>query len=428
MNGIADGTVLGVSRAARVISGRKNTQPLPARPSTLRQRGGLAALLSPIGLACGIVIVGTAAIGAWNVYSASEARRLLHEQAVKPSGTHLKTPIHREIGDDRTEFVLRLGDGRLVRATAGKAETDAFVESMARYIQLARERAEVQANADLDRIFAQAFTNRDADLNAYADWFFAWGRSWRFLYEAGTGAMQEMTRLFFSRTPVTDAARNAAEDYLLRNYTELVLKPEERNDLIAGGLRRALTDAHEQYLVMVAGLDARVQQFLAEKTDHLEEIPAGSIDVVVDWDAEKWRVPLYRAEDRFLEPVQTVAAIAGSAVLGGVIERAVLPVLARSAGQLATAAEMTAGGATAGSIEPGLGTAIGALAGTGLDWALSAFREHTDRDAFTQENAAALDATITGWKARLLPDLLAPIDAWYADSAAALHAVSPPAG
>lgn len=344
---------------------------------------------------------------------------------MKPSGTHLTTTVRRQIDDARTSFVLRLGDGRVMRATADKAATAAFVDATARYVALARERAEAQAAADLDAVFAQAFATREADLNAYADWFFAWGRSWRFLYEAGAGAVQEMARLVLSRTPASDAARHAAEDYLLRNYTELVLKPAHRDAVIADGMRRALADAHAQYLVTVAGLDARVQQFLAEHTDHLEEIAPGSVGVTVDWDAEKWKAPLYRAEDRFLEPVQAVAAVGGGAVLGGIVERAVLPVLARSAVQLATTAEMTAGGAAAGSIQPGLGTVIGAVAGAGLDWALNAFRAHTERDTFIAENGAALDATIAGWKARLLPELVAPIDAWYDDGAAALRAVAP---
>jgi hypothetical protein len=274
----------------------------------VRPKGALAALLSPIGTALGVVIVAVTLAGGWNIYSASEARRLAHEQIVKPSGTHLETTIRRQIRDDQTEFVLKLADGKLLRVTAGKAETSAFLAATETYLDAARGRAEKQAASDLDRVFATAFATRDADLNAYADWFFAWGRSWRFLYEAGAGAVQEMARLFFSRTQVSDAARNAAEDYLLRNYTDLVLKPAERDGQVTSGLRQALADAHEQYLVTVAGLDARVQQFLAEKTDHLEEIPAGAVNVTVDWDAEKWKAPLYRAEDRFLRRRVLIAA------------------------------------------------------------------------------------------------------------------------
>lgn len=428
MNALANTGALALSRAGRMLSGRRAETTAVARPVIIRRRGAIGSLLAPIGMAVGLVIVGAAGFGAWNMYATSAANRLLHETAVKPSGTHLTTGIHRQIPDDRTEILLRLGDGRVVRATAGNAATGTFVDATARYIALARERAEAQAAADLDRVFAEAFASRAADLDAYADWFFAWGRSWRFLYEAGSGAVQEMARLVFSSRPATDAARHAAEDYLLRNYTDIVLKPAQRDSVIADGMRRALDDAHAQYLVTVAGLDARVQQFLAEKTDHLEEIPAGSVGIVVDWDAEKWKAPLYRAEDRFLEPVQAVAAVGGGAVLGGIVERAVLPVLARSAVRLAATAEMTAGGAAAGSIQPGLGTVIGAVAGAGLDWALNAFRAHMERDSFVAENGAALDATIAGWKARLLPELVAPIDAWYGDSEAALRKVTPPAG
>jgi hypothetical protein len=402
--------------------------PTIIRERTIRKRGGLGALLFPVGVACGLVGVGIPAIGIWNIYSASEARRAAHETTIKPSGTHIETPVRRQIADGQTEFVLKLQDGKLVRVIAGKAETSDFLRSTLGFLDAARERAHAAVRADLDRVFTDAFATRSADLDAYADWFFAWGRSWRFLYEAGTGAVQEVARLFFSKTQVTDAARNAAEDYLLRNYAELVLKPAVRDVAVAEGLRRVLRDSHRQYLTTVAGLDERVQRFLVEKTDHIEEIPAASVAVAIDWDAEKWKAPLYRAEDRFLEPLGTVAVVGGSAVLGGIVQRAMFPVLARAAAQLVATTELTVGGAAAGSVSPGLGTAIGALAGAGLEWLMSAWRERMERDDFIRENAAALDATITAWKARLDPELMKPVDVWYDDSVAALRAMEAGAG
>jgi hypothetical protein len=110
------------------------------------------------------------------------------------------------------------------------------------------------------------------------------------------------------------------------------------------------------------------------------------------------------------------------------VARAMVPIFARAAAQIVTTSQMTVGGAAVGSIEPGLGTAIGALAGAGLDWAMSVFRERLERDDFIRENAAALDATIATWKARLEPELLRPVNAWYADSMAAVRLMADAAG
>lgn len=421
--------------AVAVDSAPLPTLPPPAPPQTtvirertIKRRGALGSLLFPIGVACGLVIVAVPAIGIWNIYSASEARRAVHETTIKPSGTHVETPVRRQLAAGQAEFVLKLQDGKLVRVIANQAATSDFLRSTLGYLDAARERAHAAVSTDLDRVFTEAFATRGADLVAYADWFFAWGRSWRFLYEAGTGAVQEVARLFFSKTQVTDAARNAAEDYLLRNYSELVLKPAVRDPAVAEGLRRVLRDSHRQYLVTVAGLDERLQKFLVEKTDHVEEIAPGDVAIRIDWDAEKWKAPLYRAEDRFLEPVGTVAVVGASAVLGGLIQRAMFPVVARAAAQLVTTTQMTAGGAAIGSIEPGLGTAVGALAGAGLDWLMSAFRDYMERDEFIRENSAALDSTIAAWKARLEPELIKPVDVWYDDSVAALRAMGSGAG
>jgi hypothetical protein len=422
------GTALVPGGAVRAVTAERNAAtPKPTR-QVIKRRGALGSLLFPIGVACGLVIVGIPAISIWNIYSASEARRAAHETPVKTSGTRIETPVRRQIRDDQTEFVLRLQDGKLVRVLAGKTEANAFLTGALAYIDSERQHVRQQVHTDLDRLFVDVFATREADLNAYADWFFAWGRSWSFLYEAGTGAVQEMARLFFSKTQVADAARNSAEDYLLRNYSELVLKPGIRDGQVAEGLRSVLRTAHQRYLMTVAGLDDRVQRFLAEETDHLEEISANEVGIVIDWDAEKWKAPLYRVEDRYLEPIGTVATVGGGAILGGMVARAMVPIFARAAARIVTTSQMTVGGAAVGSIEPGLGTAIGALAGAGLDWAMSVFRERLERDDFIRENAAALDATIATWKARLEPELLRPVNAWYDDSMAAVRLMADAAG
>ena len=259
-------------------------------------------------------------------------------------------------------------------------------------------------------------------MRAYADWFFDWGRSWRFLYEAVAGAVQEAARLSFSRTQITDAARQAVEAYLLRHYEEFVLKPGLRDQAIVSGVDQVLHRAHDRYLTAVAGLDDRMQRFLAEKTRYVEQLDASAIAVEIDWDAEKWKAPRFGAEDRYLEPIGSAAVIGGSAVLGSMLQRVVLPFFARATAQVMASTELAIGGAVVGSIEPGIGTAIGALAGLAIDWGLSQFQEYMQRDDFIADNSAALDATIAAWKGKIAPEIDKSIDVWFDDTRAVVAA------
>jgi nitrate reductase NapE component len=411
-----------LGRPIRRVALRRGEAVAPAtahlRPASrgIRKHSFLAPLLFPIGLAIALVIVGAVGLSVWNIHSASEARRSLHQAPVQSSKTEFASSVSRQVADSETEFVLRLVDGRLVRVIADKGEVSAFIGAALHYLEGARARANQQALGEIDQLFAEVFATREADLDAYADWFFAWGRSWRFLYEAATGAVQEMGRLFFSQTQVSDAARHAVEAYLLRHYQDFVLKPALRDDIIDRGLRQALRNAHREYLMALAGLDDYAQRFLAEQTGHVEEIDDAAVVVRIDWDAEKWKAPRYTAEDRYLEPVISVAVIGGSAALGGIVQRAVLPLVARTTAQVLASSQFTVGGAAAGLIQPGLGTAVGAIAGAGLDWGLSVFRHYMERDDFIRDNAAALDATISAWKAIMSPEISRAIDVWFDDT------------
>jgi hypothetical protein len=396
----------------------------PARPTprvvrqVIRKRGMLAPLLAPIGVAIALLIIGIPAIAIWNIHSASEARRALHEAAVPADATALTVPVKRQVQDGEAEFVLRLIDGKLVRVIASKDEAGQFINRTLVRLDEARTAAHASAAAGLDAVFAQAFATRQADLSAYADWFYEWGRSWRFLYEALAGAAQEAARLSFSQTQITDAARQAVEAYLLRHYEDVVLKPGLRDPVIVAGINRVLKEAHDRYLTAVAGLDDDMQKFLAEKTRYAEEIPGDGVAVKIDWDASKWKAPRYSAEDRYLEPIGSAAIIGGSAVLGSMVERVIIPFFARATAQVMASSELTIGGAAAGSFSPGVGTAIGALAGAALDWGLSRFRDYMERDDFIADNSAALDASIATWKGRIQPEIDRAIDVWFDDTRA----------
>lgn len=403
---------------------RRAPRASQAPATVVARRGALAALLGPVGVACALLVVGIPTVAIWNIRTASDARNAAHDAPAPRDATTAGAAASRKVADGETEFVLRLVDGRLVRVIAGK---DAVTDTLNRAIlalDAARIETKRQSAEGLDRLFAGVFDTRDADIAAYADWYYDWGRSWRLLYEAVTGAGQEAVRLSFSQTQVTDAARFAVEAYLLRHYQDYVLKPALRDEAIAAGSARVLGDARGAYVAAAAALDDRLQRFLAEEARHAEEIPA-TMAVRVDWDAARWRAPTTGAEDRYLDPVASAAFVGGGAVLGTLVQRAALPFLARATAQVMVTAEATLGGAAAGSIQPGLGTAIGALAGLAIDWGLSEFREYMERDAFIAGNNAALDATIATWKGRIGPEIDRAIDVWFDDARATVAAQAP---
>jgi hypothetical protein len=89
----------------------------------VKKRGFLAPLLQPVGIALGLVIVGVPAVAIWNIYSASETRRALHEAPVNRGNTVVETKVRRQVADGETELVLRLVDGKLVRVIRLRRDT-----------------------------------------------------------------------------------------------------------------------------------------------------------------------------------------------------------------------------------------------------------------------------------------------------------------
>jgi hypothetical protein len=209
------------------------------------------------------------------------------------------------------------------------------------------------------------------------------------------------------------------EAYLLRHYQAFVLKPGARDPFVVDGVQRVFADANGEFMAALAGLDQRMQRFIAEKAVFSEVLDPTAVTVKIDWDAEKWRAPRHLAEDRYLEPARTIAVVGGAAmVLGPIIERVALPALARTTASALSSTRMVVGGAAAGSFSPGLGTAIGALAGLALDWGINAIQGGLQRSDFIAENGAALDATIAAWKGTIAPEVDRAIDVWFDDLAA----------
>ena len=119
----------------------------------------------------------------------------------------------------------------------------------------------------------------------------------------------------------------------------------------------------------------RLQLFLAQHTSHLEDIPAATpmTNVKLDWDAQKWKAPIYLMEDRAFDGVAGLGAAAAGGTVGALaLGPALNGVLAQSFGQLSRRFVTSLGtrlafaqqGAVAGTmVQPMGGQVIGAAIG-----------------------------------------------------------------
>ncbi|HVQ11761.1 MAG TPA: hypothetical protein VMS19_07635, partial [Methyloceanibacter sp.] len=231
---------------------------------------------------------------------------------------------------------------------------------------------------------------------------------------------------------LTEAIEADVKDYFLRNYKEQVLKPELRDQTISQGVEQAARHAHDSYRRVIANGDMRLQLFIAQHTSHLEDIPAATpmTNVKLDWDAQKWKAPVYLMEDRAFDGIAGLgAAAAGGAVGALALGPALNGVLTQTFGQLSRRFVTSLGtrlafaqqGAVAGTmVQPMggqvIGAAIGVAIGVVADYLSNAANEAFNRDEFVRANAEALDATIATWKATLSANIDTAIDKWFDDA------------
>ena len=403
-----------------------------ARREKLVKESALGALLKPIGISLALVLIAYALLSLGTTFWRSYQRHMDHTAAMHADNSVLDILFGTsDLPSDPVDLVVKDVDGTLHKVVASKSEADKFVNDT--ILMLDDERAEIKkvAHDDLDRAFSQAFQDREQAVSSYADWFFEWKRSYVVLKESLTSAV---TRFFEAGKyeSLTEAIEADVKDYFLRNYKEQVLKPELRDQTITQGVEQAARHAHDSYRRVIANGDMRLQLFLAKHTSHLEDIPASTpmTKVKLDWDAQKWKAPVYLMEDRAFDGVAGIGAAAAGGTVGALaLGPALNGVLAQSFGQLSRRFVTSLGtrlafaeqGAVAGTmVQPMggqvIGAAIGIAIGVVADYLSNAANEAFNRDEFVAANNQALDATIATWKATLTANIDTAIDKWFDDA------------
>jgi hypothetical protein len=396
------------------------------------KQSALGMVLKPIGIALALVLSAYALVSLGTTFYRSYQRHLVQTAPVHAGNSILDIFFgNSSLPVDPVDLVVKDVDGSLHKMVASKSAADKFVNDTILMLDDERARIKQAAHEDLDRSFALAFQDRDQAISAYADWFFEWKRSYVVLKESLASAV---TRFFEVGTyeSLSEAVEADVKDYFLKNYQEQVLKPELRDRTITSGVEQAVRHAHDSYRRVIANGDMRLQLFLAKHTNHLEEIPAATpmTNVKLDWDAQKWKAPVYLMEDRAFDGIAGIGATAAAGTVGALALGPTLnSVMAQSFGQLSrrfatslgTRLALAEQGAVAGTVVQPMGgqvvgAAVGVLIGIVADYLSNEANEAFNREDFVAANGQALDATIAAWKASLDANIDTAVDKWFDDA------------
>lgn len=396
---------------------------LPAPPPG----GPLALLLRPVGLvlatlllALGLTWLGTGAVRSW-------LRHADYAKSVHADGSVMLPTPARQVPDT---LILTIRDdaGEVRRLEIGRVQLSAFVRGRLTKLEADRAAAAAALREDVRHGLSDAFSDGDLRIRAFADWYFAWGRSWTLLWEAASSAARHTAGVGVET--LAEAVRRDMTDYYRRHFTEQVLLPEIRDRMVQEAIRGAIAGAHQRFAGAVARQDGALGRFLAEHTSLLAPPKTGQVRL--DWDAQRWKAPTYIIEDKGVEGLQSFLTLGGSTWMGSVLGPMVSPLIAEAFAPAATRiaaravlqAEAAGSGGTLGSVLPGLGTVGGAFAGlavgTGVDYLLNKGREWAERDGFEATNRRALHAVRDAWAAKAEEEIGRALDLWFDDARAAL--------
>lgn len=402
----------------------------------VRKVGPVGAFLRPIGIALALLLMAFGLVSLGTTFWRSYQRHLDYTVAAHQDKSIFDIFVGRStLPDDAVDLVVRDFDGKLRRVAAAKTETDRFVNDTILMLDGERDRIKADASADIDQLFEYAFADKEQVLEAYADWFFEWKRSYIVLKETLSSAATRFVETGEYES-LGEAVERDLKDYFMRHYEAQVLKPEVRDTKITQGLEHVARRAHESYRRVIANGDMRLQLFLAKHTRHLADVPADKnmTQAQLDWDAQKWKAPTYLMEDRAFDGIAGLGVAAGGGTAGAlVLGPAVSRVMARTFGALSRRFVTTFGarlalaeqGAVAGTlVQPAGGQVVGAitgvLIGVAADYFINEAQKEFNRDKFIEANREALDATIETWKAKLKGSVHVAVDRWFDDARSAV--------
>jgi len=316
---------------------------------------------------------------------------------------------------NEVELIIKGNEGIVLRALAPRDETNVFFRGAIALVDRHHERAKEIVETGIQQVFATTFADKDVAVSEFADWYFAWGRSWEFLGYSFLGGGEEI--LSFSPDQMMSGATKSVEGHFMKHYLQRVLKPEIRNPKIENGVRDVLQQAYQEYRYLLEESDERLKEFVLKNARYIEQVdPSKVVQLQLDWDAQKFKAPVYHADEAVQSGMLGLAFVLGGAAAGPAIEAGLGTLVAAATGEVLVSTEFAAAGAVAGSEVPVLGTVIGALAGLTADYVVNFFTEGVQRDDFVRETKTGLELTIQDWDELIAKEMEESVAEWFGDT------------
>jgi hypothetical protein len=321
---------------------------------------------------------------------------------------------------------------------------NAFAAEATAAIQAAKKQASDALSADLDRELSELTADMAPGIDAFADWYYAWGTSQELLW---TSARAYGYAVAFNTGSPADAAADAMRQAFEKRFIELVLQPDVSTPRLEAALQRGATAALTRYSSTAARLHAAALQLVRETpvADRALEV-IGVVDLTQpgqlsgheaaksgvlptmsgDFSALVRRTILetagktipQRASDiqgpfrgHDIESTEKVVAIYSTMLIAPLVS------MLSSAAATGTAAGGTAAIASAPIVpmfSPEILVATYALSFL-LDYGLTKATDYTTRAEFVARTAGVLTAVRTQWLDKFKPEFAAYVDAIYGD-------------
>lgn len=393
---------------------------LPARsPRIGAGRGFMATVLRWAGMVLALwvaVFFGRNLVDTW-------LARVDYHRAVHPDRSVAETGVRLQVRP-RIALVYRDRDGQRVRVLADQAAFSAFVRTSVAHLEAARRGIQDGVSGRISVALEPAFTVLHAGVGDFADWYYAWSTSYKLLGKVASAAAANAFRP--SAMGLSEAVGYELEGYLHEHYQEIVLRPEVTEPRLRQAYRATLATLQFDYLDVMAALDERFQQFVAEQTTHLNE-PLSNTDVrfTMDWKSHRHKLSVAGHERGGLEAARGIGLAAAGAVAGkgagaaaarklaGLVSRGITTRMAAPyAGRLTT----TAGGAAVGALGGPVGFAVGAALGLGVDYLVNEGVELTGRDDLEVALHQGVAATRVELEGVMTRSLTQAVQIWFDDS------------
>ncbi len=349
--------------------------------------------------------------------------RMDHSRSVHVDRTVAETGVRAQV-TPALVLVYRDQDGRRVRVMADQAAFSRFARTSMARLEAGRSRLQDGVLERLAVALEPTFAGMHGRVGDFADWYFAWGTSYRLMTKAAGAAMANALKP--SAMNLSESVAHALERYLHGYYEGIVLRPEINDPRLRQIYRTLVASLHAGYLDVMAELDREFQHFVASQTTHLDEFgQEAEVLLSVDWRSHRHKLSVAGQHRGGLEVARGFTLTAAGALLGrsagltaangasGFISRGIATRLsAPYVGRLSAAA----GGAAVGALGGPAGLAVGGAVGLGMDYLVNEGVELAARENLESALHDGILATHEELQVAMARSLEQAVQIWFDDS------------